>query len=256
MFPRTRRRLYNDYVEYSFIIDKRFTALMINGKTYFATSDMDYMALFEENPDYQLMLPFGIDTGSGAEISIRSMSISELDEINELPQYFENMLKDNVKQKVERKKRNIDLIKEINECIVEKNKHVIELKTLKRIGTKEENSFVCFIEGNVAFYLYNSCQERRLETEKAYALPLKIDLVVSSARSNITIEYGNGAIILRMWWNMGDLFVVDFNNGNWHCYPNEGGITANEYHDISWIINRDYMALIEDGDVRLLKILG
>lgn len=87
-----------------------------------------------------------------------------------------------------------------------------------------------------------------------YSIPLKIDLVAKTDSTNIRLKYGDGAAILNWECNDNELRVHDpvqgkYNNG----VVGKGKIPINEYVNISWILDQDYMLLVVNGEVRLFR---
>ncbi|MDF2721014.1 MAG: hypothetical protein K0Q59_689 [Paenibacillus sp.] len=87
-----------------------------------------------------------------------------------------------------------------------------------------------------------------------YSVPLKIDLVAKTDSTNIRLKYGKGAVILNWECNDNELRVHDpvkdkYNNG----VVGKGKIPVNEFVNISWIMDHDYMVLLVNGEVRLFR---
>jgi hypothetical protein len=87
-----------------------------------------------------------------------------------------------------------------------------------------------------------------------YTVPVKIDLVAKTDSTNIRLKYGKGVVILNWECNDNELRVHDpvnekFNNG----VVGKGKIPVNEFVNISWILDHDYMLLLVNGEVKLFR---
>ncbi|MEF3302080.1 Ig-like domain-containing protein [Paenibacillus sp. GYB003] len=87
-----------------------------------------------------------------------------------------------------------------------------------------------------------------------YAIPLKIDLTAKTDSTHIRLKYGNGAVILNWERNEQELRVHDPVGGNYcNGVVGKGKIPVDEFVDISWIVDKDYMLLLVNGEVRLFR---
>jgi len=87
-----------------------------------------------------------------------------------------------------------------------------------------------------------------------YSVPVRIDLTAKTDSTNIRLKYGDGAAILNWECNDHELRVHDpvdgkYNNG----VAGKGSIPVNEFVQISWILDLDYMLLLVNGEVRLFR---
>lgn len=89
-----------------------------------------------------------------------------------------------------------------------------------------------------------------MQTEKAYRLPLRIDLKAKTDSTNIRLYFHRGEVIFNWECNMPELRIHDICTGENYGYPGRGLIPQNEYVDITWIIEKEYMAVLVNGELR------
>lgn len=83
---------------------------------------------------------------------------------------------------------------------------------------------------------------------KAINYPFKIDMRAKTDNMNIHMYYGNGYISFRQHPHCPDaLWVLDMLVGLYFSY--NGTIPVDEFIDITWIVHREYMAVIVNGKV-------
>lgn len=87
-----------------------------------------------------------------------------------------------------------------------------------------------------------------------YIIPLKIDLTAKTDSTNIRVKYGNGVVILNWERNENELRVHDPVDGG-YCNGSvgKGKVPIDEFVNISWILDHDYMLLMVNGEVRLFR---
>jgi len=94
-------------------------------------------------------------------------------------------------------------------------------------------------------------EECSVQTAQKFTLPLKIDLRAKTDSTNIHLYYHRGSALLEGWRHIPrELRVADIATGVDLGYPEKGCVKAGEYMDISWILHRDFMALLVDGELR------
>lgn len=131
-----------------------------------------------------------------------------------------------------------------------KNMHEINLKELIHNGNNQ----------NVKIQtdeLKASCADDtfRLLTFNEYRLPIKIDVTAKTDNANLKLIFGCGDFTLN-WkysdWNYknNDLMIHDIITGSCFSYPNKGLIECNLFTDISWILTKDFMAIIINKELR------
>lgn len=89
-----------------------------------------------------------------------------------------------------------------------------------------------------------------MRTKDKYTLPLKIQLTAKTDSTNIRMYYKNGEVIFNWECNEDELRVHDIISGQNYGYYEKGNIPKNQYVDIEWIIDKDYMAIYVDKELR------
>lgn len=87
-------------------------------------------------------------------------------------------------------------------------------------------------------------------TGRKFSLPLKIDLTAKTDDTNLRLYFHSGHVLLNWEMNKMLLNMEDILAGTLQTIDAAGYITPDEYHDISWILHRDFAALIIDGVMR------
>lgn len=90
-----------------------------------------------------------------------------------------------------------------------------------------------------------------LQTYESYSLPLRIDLTAKTDSTNIRLYYKCGEVIFNWECNTEELRVHDILTGNNYGYPNMGSIPTNEYVDITWVIEKKFMEIYVNGQLRM-----
>ena len=91
-------------------------------------------------------------------------------------------------------------------------------------------------------------------TKKAFSLPLMIRTRVKTDHQNIRLYYHRGEVILNWECNEPELRYHDPLTGNNNGYNGRGKIAENQWHDIIWILQKEYMAIVVDGEIRYCGI--
>jgi len=93
--------------------------------------------------------------------------------------------------------------------------------------------------------------ESSMLTPQKYNLPIKIQLRAKKDGANgtgIQIGYGRGAIIFRH--DISVLYIHDLADGRQFNFNECGAIPKDEYIDFEWIIDREFMAVRVNGELR------
>ncbi len=94
-------------------------------------------------------------------------------------------------------------------------------------------------------------RENNMIIKKDLALPFKIDIRVKTDSTNIHLHYHRGNVLFEGWRHIpGELRIADIATGLDLGYPGKSIIPVDKFMDISWIVHRNFMAVIVDGDVR------
>lgn len=86
-----------------------------------------------------------------------------------------------------------------------------------------------------------------------FSIPVKIDLTAKTDSTNIRLKCGSGQVILNWECNQNELRIHDPIIGNQYGVGDQGKIPSNEFIQISWIIDHNYMLLLVNGEVRLFS---
>jgi hypothetical protein len=87
-----------------------------------------------------------------------------------------------------------------------------------------------------------------------YTIPLKIDLLAKTDSTNIRLSFGKGAAIFNLERNEHELRVKDPVNKDFRFgVEGKGNIPINEFVNISWILDYDYMILSVNGEIRVFR---
>lgn len=126
------------------------------------------------------------------------------------------------------------------------NNNIIEAVDLSKI-TLLENKY--YMEKN-ELVIYSNDDRYAVATVENFTLPLKIDLCAKIACNNLRLYYHGGNIVLNWECNRNYIIHNDVTGRWFEPYPYGGYIEPNVYHDVSWILHRDFTAIIVDGTVR------
>lgn len=86
--------------------------------------------------------------------------------------------------------------------------------------------------------------------KKATTYPFKVDMRVKTDSMNIHLYYGNAYISLRQHPHCLDsLWIRDMLIGLYLGYPDRGIVPIDKFIDLTWIVHRDFMAVIVNGEV-------
>lgn len=95
-----------------------------------------------------------------------------------------------------------------------------------------------------------------VQTPLKYKLPLKIELKAKTDNSNLRIGYGKAQLIFNWEFDYNNLCYNDpitntakIENMN-QC---NGYIAPNEFTNITWIMHKDFMAVLANDEIRLCK---
>ena len=106
-----------------------------------------------------------------------------------------------------------------------------------------------YMENN-ELIIFSTDDRYAVSTAESFTLPLKIDLCAKIAHNNMRLYYRGGQVVFN--WECDRNYII-YNDitGRWFDpYPYGGFIEPNVYHDVSWILHRDFTAVIVDGAVR------
>lgn len=89
-----------------------------------------------------------------------------------------------------------------------------------------------------------------MQTAECYNLPLRIDVSAKTDSTNIRLYYKAGEVIFNWECCPDELRIHDVLTGNNYGYSNQGSVPINEYVDISWVIEKKYMDVFVNGELR------
>ena len=101
--------------------------------------------------------------------------------------------------------------------------------------------------------LYQLGQEGALKTKEKCSLPLRIDLTAKTDSGNIRLSYGNAGLVFNWGVIPTAMLTHDVIEGGHTPIYVAGYIPPNEYAEITWIIERDFNAVIVNGETRFYK---
>jgi len=90
----------------------------------------------------------------------------------------------------------------------------------------------------------------KMATTQEFKMPLKIDLRAKTDSTNIRLSYGCGEVFLNWEGNKDDLYINDILSKREYKFIESGRIPENEFIDIEWILELEYMALRINGEIR------
>ena len=94
-------------------------------------------------------------------------------------------------------------------------------------------------------------QENSMTVNKDFTLPFKIDMRVKTDSTNIHLYYRRGNVLLEGWRHLpGELRIADITTGLDLGYAGRCVLQVDRFMDVSWIVHRDFTAVIVDGEVR------
>jgi len=88
------------------------------------------------------------------------------------------------------------------------------------------------------------------QTAENYTLPLRINLTAKTDSTNIRVYYKMGEIIFNWECNLDELRFHDILFGTNYGYEDKGKIPQNEYVDITWVIEKEFMEIYVNGELR------
>ncbi|MDR0287853.1 MAG: AraC family transcriptional regulator [Clostridiales bacterium] len=133
-----------------------------------------------------------------------------------------------------------------------------------KIKKTHEIELTCLLpnDDTGTFNIYNgeltaTCKDDKfsLLTADEYPIPLKIDLTAKTDNTNLKLLFGKGDLTLNWqysdWkYKLNELMIHDIITSECFGYPDKGQIKCDSYISISWIITKEFMALILDGELR------
>lgn len=108
-------------------------------------------------------------------------------------------------------------------------------------------------EGGEAHIINHDGDDGGLVTREAYSLPLRIRLRAKTDSTNIRVNYGKGGLVFNWGMAVDSLIGRAIADGSFFHHEPGGYIPINEYAEIEWILTKDYMAVLVDGAVRMVK---
>lgn len=101
--------------------------------------------------------------------------------------------------------------------------------------------------------LYQLGQEGALETKDSFHLPIRIDLTAKTDSGNIRLGYGSAGLVFNWGVIPTAMLTHDVIEGGHTPIYGAGYIPPNKYAEITWILTRDFNAVIIDGETRFYK---
>ena len=127
-----------------------------------------------------------------------------------------------------------------------KNCHAIDLYQLVRSGGID----VRFVEEGLK--LYQQGTEGYCRTQETFRLPLRIDLTAKTDSANVRVSFAGAGLVFNWGVAPNSLITSDVLEGGHYRIDGVGYLPTNEYAQITWIIQRAYMAVIVNGQVRFV----
>jgi len=124
--------------------------------------------------------------------------------------------------------------------------HSVDLKTL----ICEEPASCAFLHAELNLQ-NDGNDEGGLRTKDQYTFPLMIRLRAKTDSTNIRLAFAKGALVFNWGVAVDSLIGRDLSDGSFFHHEPGGYIPINQYADIVWILERDYMAVAVDGEFRL-----
>ena len=90
-----------------------------------------------------------------------------------------------------------------------------------------------------------------LQTVENYTLPLRVDLIAKTNSTNIRIYYNAGSLTFNWECDLDSLIVHDIIFASEQYNDKGGRIPVDEFVDISWVIEKRYMEVYVNGELRL-----
>lgn len=101
--------------------------------------------------------------------------------------------------------------------------------------------------------LYQLGQEGKYITAESFELPLRIDLIAKTDSGNIRMYYNSAGLVFNWGMSPSTLLTHDVLVPEHTPIYGVGYIPPNEYAEITWILEREYAAVIVNGQTRLYK---
>ncbi len=128
-----------------------------------------------------------------------------------------------------------------------KTRHRINLGQLTLSGEISAR----YAEGGLQ--IFQQGQEGYCRTQETFRLPLRIRLTAKTDSANIRVSFGQAIVLLNWGVSPGSLMTADVLEGGHYRIDGAGCVEPNRYADITWVIQRECMALIVDGQVRAYR---
>lgn len=240
------------YHTFSFLIDKRYVAVSIDGNAVMTQSGMDYMLMYEEAGDFSLNMPFGIDTGWGVDVNVKSFEISKLKPCNEMPEHIESIMKSAILDMKAKQAENTRRLEELAKRYNVKKEHEINIREINSKPLLSDDkiwrAYMC--DGTGTGYLYGSGNKHWVETKEKFSDSIEIDIEIEVPANISTILAYKGASVLLngFFWNRSDMWLSD-PKGKWTSLANAGRLKGG-FNQIKWMVHRDFSALIINGELQ------
>lgn len=137
--------------------------------------------------------------------------------------------------------------------------HEIDLKTMtastnradKPLGEGEKKQNLTYKDGELIICAPKDSE--CVQTAESYSFPLRIDATVKTDGTNIRLYYKDGRIILNWEINKDEMKIHDILTGKGYGYHGKGRVPENEYVDVTWIIDRNEMLVLVNGELRHIE---
>ena len=163
---------------------------------------------------------------------------------NEQPQveFYVPIVRKGAQQKIHTKNIAIDEI-----LGTEKSCRTINLRILESSGEIDMR----FMEDGLQ--IYQQGQNGYCRTGESFRLPLRIDLSAKTDSTNIRMSFGQAVVLFNWGVAPNSMIVADVLEGGHYLIHGTGCLPPHEYAEISWIIERDYMAALANGRVLFVQ---
>jgi hypothetical protein len=220
----------NEYVDISWVIEKKFMEVYVNGELWFRKDNYPYngFVLISDRLS-RVKAPVRFSTACGSVVTVKSLKVIDMGRLRQ-------------HERDEKGRATLAVL----EAAPPRGEMVeTDLSAMTAKGDIEH-----YMEGN-CLVMTAQGDNGRLVTPQKFTDSVKIELRAKTDSTNIRVRYGKGQIILNWECNMAELRVHDVKNWNQaKGYKGCGAIPVDEFVDIEWVIGREVMAVKVNGELR------
>lgn len=241
----------NEYHKIGFLILKNCVTVFVDGKTVLCQTGMDYMLMYENDADFILDMPFGIDTGWGVEASLKSFTIAMQADNFKKFEYIDRIMKQALKKEKDRLDENEKQLAELSNRYVVKSEHQVNVKDINIDALKSDEKLgQLYLYDNDTGYLFLSNDKHHIKSNEKFneSIEISCDIEVPACAS-VMLGYGNAAAKLNgFFWSRSDMWLPD-SKGQWFALENRGRLSTG-FNKIKWIVHREFSALVINGELQ------